>query len=219
MNIAKSIFLIALIFVISAGVIYVFYQGEIDAANRPVKIVTSENYTSNIKDQIEYGDTVEITGTPNLLQQVSQEGEIEQEDGTITEGIQYYYVGLQEYGFDFVVRIAPGKLFAEEQTFVGEVTGLTQTDFGNRVRNSLNKPINFEESINEEAGREIDEESQEQIAAESEANFTSSALLILDNETTNSNDVYAEMAFWAGLLAVFLITLLRKPIFNLNHEE
>lgn len=216
MNIFKAIFLIALITTISTGIVYIFYQDDLDAASRPTKVVTSENYTSNIKDEIEYGDTVEITGTPDLLRQVSQEGELELENGEVVDGIQYYYVGLQEYGFDFVVRIAPGKLFAEEQTFTGEVTGLTQTDFGNRIRNSLNLPINFEDSVNEEVSRELDTESQEQLAGESEANFTSSTLLILDNETTNSDEVYTTMAFWVAVLSIFLITLLRKPIFDLE---
>lgn len=213
MTIIRRIFLLVLIVVLSFGTVYVFFRDELDVATRPTKVVTAENYTSNIKSQLEYGDTVQITGTPNLLQQVSQEGDILLENGDTTRGIQYYYVGLQEYGFDFVVRIAPGKLFAQEQTFTGEVTGLTRTDFGNRVKNSLNKPIDFEDSVNEEAGKEIDEESQDQIASQSEANYTSSSLLIYDNEIPNEEEVYLSILFWASLLSVFLATLFRKAIF------
>ena len=212
----KRAFIFIFIVVISFGVVYFIFQDELDIATRPVKVITADNYTSNVKSQIEYGDTVQITGTPNLLNQVSQEGDILLEDGDTTQGIQYHYAGLKEYGFDFVVRITPGKLFAEEQTFTGRVDGLTKTEFGNRIKNSLNKPLSFEDGVNEEASRELDEESQQQIADQSEANFTSSTLLILDNDIPDENEVYLTMLFWGALMSTFFITLFRKSIFLRN---
>lgn len=208
----RKIFLVLLVIAISFGGVYVFFKNDLDKASRDVKVVTKDNYTSNVKAQIAYGDTIEITGTPNLLLQVSQEGDVLLEDGASDKNIQYYYVGLQEYGYDFVVRIAPGKLFAKEQSFKGEVTGLTKNEFGNRIKNSLNKPISFEDSVNLEAGKEIDIESQEQISSQSEANFTSSTLLVLDNQIQDKNEIYISMLFWSTLMSAFLITLFRKNI-------
>ncbi|BCX13479.1 MAG: hypothetical protein KatS3mg085_011 [Candidatus Dojkabacteria bacterium] len=211
----RTILSIIFFSLISFGIVYGLYMDQIASVQKPVTKITPENYSPSIKQQIEYGDIVEITGTPDLLHQVSQEGEIESEDGSKTEGIQYYYVGLKEYGYDFVVRINPGKLFSETQTFKGKVTGLTQTDFGNRIKNSLNKPINFQDSVNKEAAKELDVEFQEEIAQQSEANFTSSTLLILDNEIVNKNDIYAKVFFWGVLLDIFLIAVFRKVVFNL----
>jgi hypothetical protein len=211
----RSLFIILLFSIFSFGLFYWLYLNEINIAKKPIRQVSPENYSSSIKNQIFYGDVIEITGTPDLLHQVSQEGKIINEDGTKKDGIQYYYVGLKEYGHDFVIRISPGKLFSEQQTFKGKVVGLTQTEFGNRIKNSLNKPINFNDSVNKEASKELDIESQEEIASQSKANFTSSTLLVLDNEITNINDIYAKVFFWGVLLDIFLIAVFRKIVFNL----
>lgn len=212
MNYFRSIFISLLIILVSAFVVYFLYRDDLSVANRPIKVITPETYNDSIRDSIEYDDVVEITGTPNLLFQISQE--TESEDGE--RSIDYYYTGLKEYGYDFVVKIIPGKLNSTTQTFKGRVTGLSQTEFGSRVKNSLNKEISFEDSVNQDAANEIDEESQEQLSLKSAANFTSATFLVLDEETPDTGKIYFNLAVWTFVISLFIITLFRKPIFGLK---
>lgn len=218
MKLAKPVFLILLIIAISFGGVYFLYRNDLSMANKPVKVVKPDNYTDKLLQEISFDDVVEITGTPDLLRQVSQEGERLNDEGETIRSVDYYYVGLKEYGYDFVVKIKPGKLFAKEQTFRGRVTGLSKTEFENRIKNSLNKEINFQDSVNEEAAKEIDAETQGQLSERSKANFTSSTLLVLDNETINEKEIYTKVIFWGILLSVFLTTLFRKTIFDLRKD-
>ena len=216
-NPIRTIFYILLFTAISAVVVYIFNKGILDAANRPLDTITSENYNDTVKNNIQIGDTVQITGTPNLLYQIEQ---INNAISTSSSGDdktpQYYYVGLKEYNFDFVVRIIPGKLFAKPQTFTGKVVGLAQTEFGTRIKNSLNKPISFEESVNKDAAAELDDEAKDQISEKSKANFTNATFLVLDGDIIDTNQTYLNIVFWTIILAIFLITLFRRRVFNLG---
>lgn len=211
MKVISALPKIIVIVVISFVAIFFLNKSTLDKASRPVKEIEPANYTEAIKKQIEIDDTVSIKGTPNLLNQVSQESLVT--GSTSEREIDYYYVGLKEYGFDFVVRIIPGKLKAEEQTFVGRVTGLASTEFGTRIKNSLNKPINFDESVNSQASNELDAESKEQLSQKSEANFTNATLLIMDEEVVEYSTVFGTIVFWTAILSVFLVTLFRRKIF------
>lgn len=216
-NPIKSIIFISLIIICSGAVIYLLNKSYIDTAQKPVVQVTPENYSESTKDSINYDDTVEITGTPNLLQQVSQEP-TNDDDEEARKNI-YYYVGLKEYGYDFVVKIKKGKVISEMQTFVGRATGLSNTEFGNRIKNSLNRPINFDDSVNQDISQELDEESKEKISTQSEAKFTDSTLLILDEEVIDLNGIYTNIIIYTTVLSVFLITLFRKRVFpGLNRK-
>ena len=208
----KAILKIVMIIIFAFGAIYLLNKGTLDKAARPIKEVTGTNYTEAIKNQIQIDDTVQITGTPDLLNQVSQESLT---PGSSTERrIEYYYVSLKEYGFDFVVRISPGKLIAKEQVFTGKAIGLAQSDFGTRIKNSLNKPLNFDESVNALASAELDDISKEQLSKKSEANFTNSTLLIMDEEVTEFSSIFGSIIFWTGVLTLFLIALLKKQVFS-----
>lgn len=210
-NPIKSIVLIILVLIISGGVVYFLNRGFIETANKEVKSISPENYSENSKNDVQIGDIIEITGTPNLLQQVSQEPTNDNDEEARRN--TFYYVGLKEYGFDFVVRVKVGKVNSEQQTFIGQVTGLSNTEFGTRIKNSLNKPINFDESINREIAGELDEESKKQIEDKSIAKFTDSTLLVLDGEVVDLNGIYANIVFHTLILSVFVITLFRKKIF------
>lgn len=212
MKVIKALPKIIIVVILSFAVVFFLNKDSLDKSSRPIKELTADNYTDSIKKQIEIDDTVSIKGTPNLLNQVSQESLI---DGSSSDRkIDYYYVGLKEYGYDFVVRIKPGKLNAEMQTFTGKVIGLSQTEFGLRIKNSLNKPINFDESVNQQASNELDSESKDQLSLKSEANFTNNTLLILDGEVIEYSNVIGGIVFWSSILSLFLITLFRKRIFN-----
>jgi len=213
-NIFRALFWILLLAILSTGVIYFFNQTALTNASNPVKVISSDNYTDVIKNNIDFEDVIEITGTPNLLNQVSQESLAQ--DNRSDKKIDYYYVGLKEYGFDFVVKVKPGKLIAEKQNFKGRVVSLVQGEFGSRIKNSLNKPISFEDSVNSEAANELDAESKTQIADRSVATFTNSTFLLLDGENEDSSQVVLNIAFWAIILTVFLATLLRKWVFGLR---
>ncbi len=215
----KTIFYILLFTVISAGIVYLLNKSTLDAANRPLDTITPENYNDTVKNNIQIGDTVQITGTPNLLYQ------IEQINNAISTGTnqsgddkipQYYYVGLKEYNFDFVVRILPGKLFAKPQTFTGKAVGLAQTEFSTRIKNSLNKPISFEESINKDASAELDDEAKSQISEKSKATFSNATLLVMDGDIIDTNQTHLNIIFWTIVLSIFLITLFRKRVFSLS---
>lgn len=210
-NPIKSIAYIILIIAVSAGVVFILNKGYIDNANREIIEVTPENYNENIKKSLNNDDIVKITGTPNLLQQVSQEP-TNDKDEEARKNI-YYYVGLKEYGFDFVVKIKKGKVVSQSQTFTGKITGLSQTEFGTRIKNSLNKPVNFDETVNREIAAELDEESKAQIADKSTAKFTDSTLLVLDDEVVNLNGIYTNIIIYSSILSIFLITFFRKRVF------
>jgi len=211
MKVIRALPKIIIIIAVSFAAIYFLNKSTLDKSSRPIKEVESTNYTEAIKNQIEIDDTVTIQGTPNLLTQVSQESLLQ--GSTSERKIDYYYVGLKEYGYDFVVRIKPGKLNAEMQTFTGRVMGLAQTEFGTRIKNSLNKPINFDESVNSQAANELDPESKTQISQKSEATFTNSTFLILDEEVIEYSTVFGTVILWTAILGLFLITLFRKRIF------
>lgn len=209
-NPVKTVFLMLICITISFGLVIILNNQYLEQAARPVKVVQPEGYLESQKAQIQLGDIVQITGTPNLLYQVSQEPTDKSQD---PNAVVYHYVGLKEYGFDFVVKIKKGKLESTKQTFIGKVNGISKTEFGSRIKNALNKPINFDEAVNEEVAKELDETSQSQIAQRSEGKFTDNSLLVLDEEVINVNEVYANIVIHSTLLSVFLVAFFRKKIF------
>jgi len=210
-NPLKSIFFILLFITISVAVVGFLNKGSLDVANNPVKKITPDTYNESIKQSIKFDDIIEITGTPDLLHQVSQEPLNDKDEGAKRN--VYYYVGLKEYGFDFVVRVRRGRVNSKTQTFTGRVTGLSRTEFGTRIKNSLNKPVNFEDSVNREIANELDEESKKQIEDKSSAKFTDSTFLVLDGEVISLNEVYSNIILHSTLLSLFLITIFRKTVF------
>jgi len=208
----RSLPKIFIVVILSFALVYLLNKNTLDKSSRPIKEVSANNYTEAIKNQIEVDDTVTITGTPNLLNQISQESF--QVNSTSERKIDYYYIGLKEYGYDFVVKIKPGKLEAKQQIFTGRVTGLAQTEFGTRIKNSLNKPLNFDESVNSQAASELDIESKTQLSDKSVANFSNTTLLLMDEEVVEYSTVFGSIVFWTATLSVFLITLFRKQIFS-----
>ena len=210
-NPIKSIFLILLIIGLSASIIYVLNKSYIDTAQKEIKEITSETYNEAAKAEIQFNDIVKITGTPDLLHQVSQEPTNDKDE----EGKKniYYYVGLEEYGYDFIVKVKKGKVISESQTFTGKVIGLSQSEFGTRIKNSLNKPINFDDSVNKTISKELDDESMKQIADRSTAKFTDSTFLVLDGEVVNLDGIYSNIVIYTTLLSLFLITFFRKKVF------
>jgi hypothetical protein len=215
-NILLSLLYIVIIGVLTTGIVYLFNKDALESANKPKKSLTSESYTEEARDSVQVGDVVEITGTPNLLQQVSQESLDSSTSDPNDRKIDFYYTGLKEYGSDFIVRISPGKLKAESQQFSGKVIGITHTEFDNRIKNSLNKAIDFKESINSESAAELDEASQKQIAEQSTSSFTNSTLLILDGEVTDPSQIQLNILFWSAIFTLFLTTLFRKKVFGLK---
>lgn len=215
-NPIKSIAYITLIVAGSFLAVYLLNKGYLDTAQKEVVEINPDKFSEDSKNAIEYGDIVKITGTPNLLQQVSQEPT---KTSDLSDKTTYYYVGLKEYGFDFVVKVKKGKVVSESQTFIGKVTGLSNTEFGSRIKNSLNKPINFDDSVNQEISKELDQESKDKISTQSEAKFTDTTLLVLDEEVIDLNGIYTNIIMYSVVLSVFFITLFRKRIFpGLNRK-
>jgi hypothetical protein len=215
-NIFKSIVWIILIGAICSGIVYFLNKDYIDIANKEVITIKPETFTESVRNSVEFDDIVEITGTPNLLQQVSQESSRNTEDSVRNT---YYYVGLKEYGYSFVVRVKKGKVVTQQQTFKGIVTGLSRTEFGTRIKNSLNKPINFDDSVNRDISRELDDEIKKKISDQSVAEFTDSTFLILDEEVVELNHIYSNILMYSAMSTIFVVTVFRKRIFpGLNNR-
>ena len=181
-------------------------------AQKEARSVTSENYNDELKNSLQFGSIVTITGTPNLLKQVSQESK----EVTDESAIQYYYVALKEFNEDFIVRIKPGKLNAESQSFTGKLIRLSDTEFGTRIKNSLNNSIDLSEEENVDASNQLDVDSKNLIAENSKGNFSNETLLILDEDIINERQVMLGIALWTTVLSLFLITLFRRIVFQIR---
>lgn len=209
-NIFKTIFGVLLILVISVVLVGALNMQYIEQARKPILEITPETYSVEVKRAIQKGDVVQITGTPDLLLQVSQEPV---EQNTESNEIIYHYAGLKEYGFDFVVKMKRGKLESKQQVFRGKVIGINDTSFEGRIRNALNREINFDDSMNREISSEIDQSSKDQIKAKSVGNFTSSTLMVLDEDVINLDQIYNNMIWHVTLLSFLLIAIFKRYIF------
>lgn len=214
LRIIKTLIYIFVFSAIAFTVVYLLNKSNLDLAQKEPITITSENYTGEVKNSVKYGAIVKITGTPNLLKQVSQESK--ESNKNDENSVQYYYVALKEYDEDFVVRIKPGKLAANSQTFVGKVIALSSTEFGTRIKNSLNNSIDFDEAQNKEASNELDQESKTLIAENSIGQFENETFLILDEDILSERQVVLGIALWTSVLSLFLITLFRRIVFQLK---
>ena len=210
-NFISRLFYLLLICSVSIGIGYLVYAPQLNKLSKPLLEITPENYGPEIKKNIEINDIISILGTPDLMMQVSQEPLKKN-----SESISYFYAGLKEYGFDFVVRLKKSKLTSIQQTFKGRVININDTNFKNRIKTSLNKEINFNEQSNKIFAESLDEKTKKQIIANSAGQFSNTTLLILDEEYITLNDVYVQMLMSIIGLAVVLISIFYKKIFLLK---
>jgi len=197
----KTIIILLVLFALSIFVVYLFNASAVAKATTPHSVVTPETFTDT--KNISAGDVIEITGTPDLLNAVSMEDRN-------TNNALLYYVPLKEYGVNFVVEIKKSKLRTESQTFTGTVEGLTNTEFGTRIRNSLNKPVELSDA---DRG-ELDSETINILTDQTTNEFTSKTLIVQDGKIPDPGSVYANIIFWATLLFAAIVTLFRRFIFN-----
>lgn len=209
-NILRTVFRILVVLVISVGIVGILNIQYIEQAQKPVLEITPDTYSVEVKRLIQKGDVVQILGTPDLMLQVSQEPV--NPEATVDD-IIYHYAGLKEYGFDFVVRIKRGKLESSEQVFRGKVIGINETNFEGRIRTALNREINFDDSVNRDISAEIDQSSKDQIRAKSVGSFTSSTLMILDEDELKLDQIYNNMVWHTTLLSLLLLAIFKKNIF------
>lgn len=209
LRIIKTLAYIFVFSAISFTIVYLLNKSTLDMAQKEARSITPEQYNEEVKNSLQYGSILTITGTPNLLKQVSQESkEIIDESA-----IQYYYVALKEYDEDFVIRMKPGKLTGGMQSFTGRLISLDDTEFGTRIKNSLNNSIDLSEEENQAAGSQLDPDSKNIIAESSKGTFTNETFLILDENVISERQVVLGIALWTSVLSLFLITLFRKKIF------
>ncbi len=197
----RSIIILLVILAISVGIVFAFNYSAVSRAVKPWTVITPQSFTDT--KNINVGDIVQITGTPDLLNAVS----LEDRD---TSTSLSYYVPLKEYGANFVVQIKKSKLHTSSQTFVGTVDGLTNTAFGTRIRNSLNKPVELSDADRSE----LDPDTINILTQQTTNEFSSKTLIINDGDIPDTNAVYANIAFWSALLFAAVTTLLRRFIFK-----
>lgn len=211
----KIIKTLAYIFVLSAlsfTAVYLLNKNNLDMAQKEARTINPETYNSEVKNSLQFGSVLTINGTPNLLKQVSQESKEQTDDSAV----QYYYVALKEYGEDFIIKIKPGKLNAQSQTFTGKLIHLGDTEFGTRIKNALNNTIDLSDEENLDAGNQLDIDSRNLIAENSKGNFTNETFLVVDEDVLNERQVVLGIALWTSVLSLFLITLLRKKVFQVR---
>jgi len=210
LRIIKTLAYIFVFSAISFTIVYLLNKNSLDVAQNEEKEITPDNYNSDIKSSLAAGSMIKITGTPDLLRQISQE----KKDTTDTNGIQYYYVALKEYGSDFVIKIKPGKLNDQKQTFEGKLVHISDTSFGSQIKNALNNPINFDDKVNQDAAAELDSDAKNLISESSKGDFSDSTFVVLDGEVLNSRQIILGIILWTTVLSLFLITLFRRIVFQ-----
>jgi len=210
LRIIKTLAYIFVFSAISFTIVYLLNKNSLDVAQNEEKEITPDNYNSDIKSSFAAGSMIKITGTPDLLKQISQE----KKDTTDTNGIQYYYVALKEYGSDFVIKIKPGKLNDQKQTFEGKLVHISDTSFGSQIKNALNNPINFDDKVNQDAAAELDSDAKNLISESSKGDFSDSTFVVLDGEVLNSRQIILGIILWTTVLSLFLITLFRRIVFQ-----
>lgn len=207
-TLVSRMFYLLLFLGISLVISYFVNFTQIQILSKPILEITPENYGPEIKKKISINDIVSIVGTPDLMMQVSQEPLKKNSQSTI-----YFYTGLKEYGFDFVVRMKKSKLISSQQNFKGRVININDTDFKNRIKNSLNKEINLNEQSNRSFAENLDEKTKNQIVANSSGQFTNSTLLVLDEEYMTLQDLYVQVFLSVLGWASILIAIFNKKIF------
>ncbi|RMD77311.1 hypothetical protein D6810_01325 [Candidatus Dojkabacteria bacterium] len=208
-SLLRSIFFVFALVGISAGIVSFSYSEQLRLLSKPILEINPETYSPQVKSSIEKGTIVRISGTPNLLIQVSQEPSKD-----VKNPIIYHYAALKEYGFDFVVRIKRSKLNSKFNTFQGKVLGINDTEFGNRIKNGLNKEINFADQVNKELSSEIDDAVKKLIAVNSAGQFSNDALLVLDEEVLDYYQLYQSLITNTVLLSIFFIAVFKRSIFG-----
>lgn len=198
---SKSIIWSAAVLGIAAVGVFILNSDELELASRQVKNITPDTFAGT-KD-INYGDIVQLTGTPDLLNAVGLE------DRT-TGNIYEYYVPLQEYDSNFIIQIKKSKLRTELQTFTGVVTGLTREEYSTRIRNVLNKPV----ELTDDDRAELDSDTIQILSEQTTRDFTSKTLMVIDDQIPDVNSVYANIVFWSLLLGVAGVTFFRHQIFS-----
>lgn len=197
----KSIIYLVILAVVIYGAVFVLNKGNLDKVSAQRITITPENVVAT-KD-INFGDVVEITGTPDLLNAVSMEDKDDAEIFT-------YYVPFKEYGTNYVVQMRKTKLRSEQQTFAGIATGLVSTAHENRIRNRLNRPV----ELTDQDRVDLDPDTIEILTNQTTNEFTSKTILIQDEKLPSADQVYASIAFWGTLAFLGVATVFRRTIFS-----
>ncbi|MCA9379080.1 hypothetical protein KC640_01505 [Candidatus Dojkabacteria bacterium] len=197
----RAIILLLLFAALAGGVVFLLNKGQLDQASSARIVVSPEDTTA--VETINFGDVVEVTGTPDLLNAVSLE---DRNGGEIYE----YFVPLKEYGTTFVVQIKKSKLRTEQQTFTGITTGLASTEHDTRIKNRLNKPV----ELDDQDRADLDADTIEILTEQTTNEFTSKTILIFDGEVPEPANVYTSIFFWSVLLFMAAVTALRHYIFR-----
>lgn len=197
----RSIVLLVMLFGISLTVSYILNKEQIDLATSEIKVITSDTFAG--VESISKGDVIKLIGTPDRLNAISLE---DRNSGAAFK----YYVPLKEYGINFVVETSKIKLKNEEQSFIGVITGINDTEFESRIRNALNKPV----ELTDEDRLELDADTIAMLTEETTNQFTSKTLLLIDDELPNINNVYTYVVFWAAIIWAAAANMFRKSIFG-----
>lgn len=197
----KSIIYLLILAAVIYGAVFILNKGNLDKVSAPRTTISPDKLVDT-KD-INFGDVIEITGTPDLLNSVSMEDKDSSE-------VLTYYVPFKEYGTNYVVQIKKTKLRSEPQTFTGIATGLTTTEHENRIRNRLNRPV----ELSDQDRVDLDPDTIEILTNQTTNEFTSKTILIQDEKLPDANQVYASIAFWGSLAFLGVATIFRRTIFS-----
>lgn len=197
----RAIIILIVIAALAVGAVYLLNKPSLDQALSARKVVTPEDTTAI--DSINFGDVVEVTGTPDLLNAVSLE---DRNGGEVYS----YFVPLKEYGTTFVVEMKKSKLRTELQTFAGITDGLARTEHDTRIKNRLNKPV----ELDDQDRADLDADTIEILTNQTTNEFTSKTILLFDGQVPDPGSVYAGIIFWSSLLFVAVVTTLRHYIFR-----
>lgn len=189
-----------MIVAVSTGIVVAVNSRELARVTAQVKLITKDNFQGP-KD-ITIGSVISIQGTPDVINAVSME--LRNDDTAIA-----YFAPLQEYGKNFVVRIKRSQLQSRMQTFTGEVVGLTQTEYQNRIRTELNKPVR----LTDQDRADLDAQTIQELQDKTTNDFSSATLLIQDGQVPSASVTYSNIAFWSVILSIVFITIFRKKIF------
>lgn len=203
----KGLIICLVFIVICTGVVAFLNKDGIDALVRKEKVITPETYES-VKSDLKVGDPVRITGTPNFLHQVEQ---VPNTKGSSLN--KYYFVALNEYNFDFIVRIKPEQFINQKQEFSGILKRSGDSIFGNKLVAELNRPLDFNQKQNEQYKQYLNSILQQKLSEETKSDFNEKTMLIQDGDKQESNEVIANIIFWSFLSSTFLIVFYRKRVF------
>lgn len=193
--------MLTVIFGVAAGVAYVFHGEQVGKLSAQNIVITPDTF-SGTRD-IPLGSIVEITGTPDLLNAVTME---ERNTG---RGLSYF-VPLKEYGTNFVVELRSSKLRSETQKFIGEVTGINQTDYDKRIKAVLNKPV----ELNDADRAELDPDTIDLLIKDTTVEFPNSALILFDGQVPEQGNVLTSIGFWTIIIGISLTTIFRRSVFK-----